>query len=328
MLVRYFTSSYLGQYILLFVLMAGLWIPSFLAPAELQKLTAIVPLWDIIYASFSNLPSAAVIVSFALVFLSSLLLNSILATNNIIPRNSLLAALIYGLLTSVFREFHQLNPLVFVNFFIIVMFFLYFKLYYEQEAFRAVFSLGFLTALSFLFYPPAIYLLIPLYLILLVMGNLSWRELIIPLIGFSMPLLFTAVYYFMLNKLELFLTSLLFGFDTFALIRPDFQVSKWIQTGLLFCVLIISMIKGLGSLSAKNIDLRKKVLSAAYFLIFCLLVYIIIVFEIRSLLVMMVPVTIIISYYFSGLRKTTTYSIFLWLMIILGVIRNYSFLDF
>ncbi|MCF8228776.1 MAG: DUF6427 family protein [Bacteroidales bacterium] len=327
MLIRYFKSSFVKQYLVLFGLMLVLWAPSYWDPPEIMFYRDTSPLWNILASLFRDIPLFGVIISSLLAFLSALLLNHILSEHGLIPRNSLLAGYIYILLIGSSFHFHQLNPIIVVNLLIILELNYLFQLYLMREAYKVSFSVGFITSLIFLIYPPAIYLIIPVYLIFMTMGNLSWREWVIPLIAFALPILYVAVYYFWIDKSVNMLQILISDFTAFKIFHFRFDALNWIKIGMLIPLFLVSLLGTFNSQSSKNIDQRKKTLALLHFFIFCSFVFLFVVFPYRQLSLLFVPVGAFISMWLAEKKKLAKYEILLILVILVSIIDNYKILS-
>ncbi|MDZ7741396.1 MAG: DUF6427 family protein [Bacteroidota bacterium] len=328
MLIRFFRSSFISQHIFLFVFMLVLWGPSYWDPPQLMRFHETSPLWNLLVDAFGKMPLISLVLSSLIAYLSALLLNNLLAGHGLIPRNSLLAGFLYILLSGSSYHFHQLNPIIVVNLLIILELYYLFQLYTLREAYKVAFSVGFMTSLAFLVYPPAIYLIIPIYLIFMTMGNLSWREWLIPLIAFSLPLVYVGVYYFWIGKTVMFLNTILKDFTNFRMFHFQFDVLNWIKILIILPVFLISFMGVLNNIASKNIDLRKKTYAIMHFFIFCSLVFLFVVFPYRQFSLLFAPVAAFISLWLSEKNKLMKYEIAILLVILISLLDNYKILEY
>ncbi len=286
------------------------------------------PLWNMLADAFAKLPILSLVLSCLIVYMSALLLNNLLTGHGLIPKNSLLAGFFYILLIGSSYHFHQLNPIIVVNLLIILEMYYLFQLYTLREAYKVAFSVGFITSLAFLVYPPAIYLIIPIYLIYMTMGNLSWREWLIPLIAFSLPLVYVGVYYFWIGKSVMFLNTIIKDFTYFRIFHFHFDILNWIKIVIILPLFIFSFIGVLNNIASKNIDLRKKTFAMMHFLIFSSLIFLFVVFPYRQFSLLFAPLAAFMSLWLSEKKKILKYEIAILLVIIISLIDNYKILQY
>lgn len=328
MLIRFFKSSYSGQYFGLLIVLMALWLPVLLQAPQLRQTEMLVPLWDLLVYFLSSSPLLAAAISFLVIFVSALILNHTLSSFDLIPKNSLEGAFVFVLISGTLIPDGWSGPLVYANFFFILLLNVILKLYEEKEAYRTVFSVGILVSIIFLFYPPMIYLIIPSYFVIVLMGNVRWRELFIPLVGFLLPLIFTLVFYFMIDEFDYFTGNFLRDFTSFKIIKPAYSISLWALIALWAIMLMSSLLNILGSISGKNIDIRKKLTSFVHFLFFAFFIFLFLKNEYHSITMLIAPMSGIVAYYFSWRKKTIKLEIIVWIILAIGLLRNYHLIGF
>lgn len=325
MLIRFFKHSFLTQYITLFIIQMALWLPSLLNPPAMPASTIHSPLYELIYNIFSDCGILSSLIAFLLIYFASLALNFVLTYHAIIQKNSLIGAFLFMVFTSAFIEIHTLHPYIFITLAIISLIHLGFSLYDDQvPAKKNVFVSGLLIGISTLLFTYSLYIFIILYLTFVLMRFFSWREWIIPLVGLFAPFIFTGFYFFMLNKFDTFLDSILFNGLHLKLSHTDIDLLMYIFLSLITLALITSGFAIRSKLSVKNIDIRKKTNLVFYYLIFFALLLIFCPSLVYTIAYIMIPVSVIISMRISEKHKTLYYNIMIWLIFVAALYINYD----
>jgi len=199
MIVGLFKSNYNFLIAVLFVIGLLLWTETFLNPIQIKFDSSVTPFYTVLINWFSN-RVVQVLFAFVLVLFQSVFLNNIVSGNSIIQQKTFLPGLIYLLLMSSFPGFLSLNPVIIANLFFIFIFYNLIKIYDQPEDYERIFLIGFLTAVSSMFYFPAFYFLGVIWYGFLILRLFDWRAWVISLVGFITPYLFLMVYYFWFDK--------------------------------------------------------------------------------------------------------------------------------
>ena len=142
------------------------------------------------------MPVLASFLGLLLVLASGYWLNVILSSNEIIPKNSSLAAFLFVLLSFCIPGQLTLTP---INISILLLIYLLkslFQAYTRTEPVDLAFTTGFTIAIASLFYLPIIFFYGFLLTSFIVYRSMNWREWISSLIGLITPGLFLVTYYF------------------------------------------------------------------------------------------------------------------------------------
>ena len=200
MVLRLFRSIQPLALFILPVITALLWLPSLMDPPKVD-LGHAMPLFKLFCRWMTDLPYAVPVAGIIIVSGSSILLNYIVNENEMLPRHSYLPALFYVILMSCTPQLLTLHPVLFANIFLMLALHKLLGTYRRDTAFGQVFDAASLTGIAVLFYLPSILLFPVIWVGLVVLRPFIWREWIISLIGFVVPFLFAAVYYFWYDAL-------------------------------------------------------------------------------------------------------------------------------
>lgn len=170
------------------------------------------PLSQWLFSKITALPNSKPILQslgFALSFAIALLLNFTVASNKILPSRTYITGIVFLLLLSLVNDFATLTPELIALFFLLRITQKSLRIAKEEKANGHIFDLGWLSALSTLFYFPSVWLLVFSILILITFRSFSLREWLMVLVGFVGPFFFIFSLYFWADKGEAFFTSII-----------------------------------------------------------------------------------------------------------------------
>lgn len=198
-------------------------------------------------------PLAAKIVAAVLICLNAFGINWIYNTNEFLERNSYMSSLLYVILMSFYHSFYSLDGLLIAHTCIIAMLFQFFKLRQNEDGKRHVFNGAFYAGIAASFHPPMI-ALIPFVMIMI--WNIRpfvFRESLLALLGFGIPLLYGGVYlWYSGHGIEL---RILEQATNYLQKQTDFLVMAVLFT-LLF---LLSLVSIRGKMQKSSIRLKKLV---------------------------------------------------------------------
>lgn len=154
------------------------------------------------------------------------LVKFIISKNNLTQNNSF-ALLIVVLMLGVFYESFFNNSILFAN---VILLFSFRKIYSLRSGINTklkLFDAGFWIGISTLIYVWSLLYILLIYFAILIFQKITFKNLIIPLIGFIFPIFIVFTYYFYVNNLEsfmqIFLVELNFdyvSYNSFKLLIP------------------------------------------------------------------------------------------------------------
>ncbi len=324
MLIRFFKYSFIAQYFALILLVAAIWAPAFwkpVIPPEEPALTA--PLYHLIWRFVSLAPFLSPLTSVIIILGSALALNHILIHHDLSPKNNLLPAFIFIILTG--------NNPVTMGFYPVMLtlplfvWFLHslYRVNDEPENFMQVFNACMILAFITLIIPSMVILMLMVWLLLLVFGTFNGRNLVISFAGFFLPYLYLAVYYFWADRLP-------DAGDAYAgyflrIFNLDFPVDylqMMIWSWFFLLMFFPAFFRVTSTLSTFSINFRKKMAATAWFLFFTLiLIPLSGPWELNTLLFL--PAGIMIAHYYNLFRKQIWNEIVVLVYVALVIIHHY-----
>jgi hypothetical protein len=287
------------------------------------------PLYHFVFNLFGNHIIICSFISLVLITLEALLINYMLSENDLIPRNSYIAAFIFVIITGFFNNLIILNPVLIANLFLITAIWLFLRLYEEHEAYAMVFNIGTLISVASMFYFPSIIFFILLWIGFIVYRSFSWREWFISILGFVLPYIFLASFYFwndgFLKKFHEYRQSL--GFINFYNFSPTFYAKLiFVITAIL---LFLAIIKLLIIINEKAIRFRK---------FFSFLIWFVIIsfislnlsadYGMLGLILMFTSASVVITLFLNNLKKNIWSEGLLILLILLLITGRLGFWNF
>lgn len=326
MLVRLYRNTYPTQIILLVLIALAIWSPAlFQSVPVVQDYDKLQPLYNLLI--INNLLTNSRLLSFialGFVLAQAFLLNKIVNQNDIISKTTFLPALLYTLLMSYHPAGLTIHPSLIANTFIILIINNLFVSNDNPDHYPSILSIGFYLSIASLFWFPVVFIIPLLIISIFIISAKPFREFIIFLSGIILPYYFLAFSYFMSNDLRDISHSyvqVFWNFFDFA-----FQISpfEYAALGLFAIVFLLSMVKVFGVLFEMVIATRRKLL----FLIFLLAGLTIGVgFSsnpiVDGLMIIFPVCTIIVSKYFSLLRKRWTAEFLLSLLLLLIILSKF-----
>jgi len=327
MLIGFFRKSYIFQYIILVLLAGVLWAPSFLhpEPPDTGPDMYLMPAYTLLVNLLSSNAILGVLTAFLLVLIEAFLFNYILIKNELVPKNTLIPALVFVILSSHSRELLHLNPALISGLFLIIILYNLFQVYTEEEAYGKIFNSGFLAAVGSFFYFPVFYFIFFIWFTFIVYRLYKWRDWLIPFTGLLTPYLFLFTYFLWSDELFLALDSYSNYYSTIAFfpLYNEFSLFEWMITGIIVLFFIWSFFWLLGDIQEKTINIRKRYWTIFWLLFISLLTYFGSGILAKSHLALIaIPVTVYISYGFSRIRRKLWFELIFGLLVLIILFNN------
>jgi len=323
-MINFFSTGYLSRYLLLVIMALIIWMPSLLFPYSYSGISSFA-FDQLCYITNQNL-YLQTIIAFILTLLTALVVNRIAVENGFSTKVSTIVALLYLLLTSyVFGEAHN-NPVIWINFILVFVLVNLLRLPYAKNTIPVLFNASFLVGVASFFYPQLVFLIIFIWLSILIHKVVTWRNFVVTIIGIILPYFFLiSWFYFMDHILEnsfVLFDSLHIDISPIILTEPiDIAIS------IIFSVLLLISAFGItGSLSEKNINLRRNLTITLFYIITAFLILILFSKSIISTLLLSIPSALIIGHWLSTIKKEKWYNIALSLAVFLIILNQYLFL--
>jgi hypothetical protein len=275
MIIRTFHKSYLPQYLLLLALALLLWGGAFLSPPvpDTTGNPFLNPGYALLLDWLGNSPRLLVAAAFLLMLGAALLFNFTLEKSGLSATNSLVPALIFILLISLFPALQTLHRAFIPGVLVIVILHNVFDLYTEEEAYPKIFNSGFFIAVSSFFYFPSIAFILFIWFTFVVYRLYSWREWIILLFGFFTPYLLLWTWYFWTDELAMVFEAYVSYFQPKMLLHFDtgLTVINYISLGLIAILFIRGFFVQALTLQENVISVRKRFWAVMLFFVVALL---------------------------------------------------------
>ncbi|MEI6576855.1 MAG: hypothetical protein WCO63_11830 [Bacteroidota bacterium] len=324
MFLRLFRTQYSFQLILLLIMGILLWLPAFLHPLPIPTALTPIPIFEKLVAPLRAHLLAATLIAFFMLLSESLVLSLILSANDLAPKSSGMAAIIFFLLSSWQTETLSLHPVLFSNIFFIIFLNYFLKVYEQADPFKEVFSAAFSLSLACVFTFQAFPVLIVIWIGFFIYRALNWREWIISIVGFLLPFLFAGTWYFWNDNLDYFTTDLFSRFHV-----PSMHVKISILSGVIWAAIaflsLAALFRTLTIIREKVISIRKNFIFITWFFILSLLVMLNVKTEFAFItMIPIMPASVLIAYHFTTLKKTLWWDIYFSILIFLIFIAHIS----
>lgn len=145
-------------------------------------------------------PLAGQVFAIVLVAVSIICLVKVNSSIRLIEKNSMFYILLYIIFQSSLQDFKQLNPMLPALIFHLLGCASLFRMYKQERELARIFECGLFFSIASLFYAPAIYFSILLFLGLMIMVPFYWRQWFAALIGFALPILLVFAISFCLDS--------------------------------------------------------------------------------------------------------------------------------
>lgn len=238
-----------------------------------------------------NLSMAHVLAHFFMLLLNAVALNWVFNSREFLEKNTFIVSLNYLIFASLFHTWGQASWLLVAHLFCILGMGLFFGVKPQLNSKKPAFNASFLFGISVLFAPDFILLLPALLLMFTVLRGFYWRELLLIIIGFLMPIAGVLSFYHLSNK------SLSIAFLP-ALSHYSANWQEYVQIGVLLAILIFSLLGLRARLLKASLKLKKQTQILTVFAFFVFLVGISVFFlsgQISLLSLVILP----FSFYFS-----------------------------
>ncbi len=327
MLIHFFRKSYLLQYLLLLLLTILLWIGAIIHPQvnPIDTEPFLTPGYSLLFSLLNYNHVLHVIIALILVISGALVFNYSLAKFDLVPKNTLVPAMVYIVLMSYSPGLLSLHPAALPALFTVLILYYLFQVYTEEEAYAQTYNIGLLIGISSLFYFPFVFFILFIWLTFIVYRLYFWREWMIPLTGIITPYLFLFTYYFLIGNLEPAYLAYADYFSKLTLFNFSFEFSvmNYIITALIILLFLWSAFLLLSDIQEKIISLRKRYW--AVFWLFAVAMFTNIFsdtfFKWHQVFIL-IPISVFIAYAFSQVRKLRWIEIIWAILFLLIVINN------
>lgn len=229
------------------------------------------PLADILFKYLNTLPSydlISIVSSGVLLYLQALMVNYLGNRHQILYKYSMLPALFFVVLNSIYKDQLYLTPHLISNTFVILMAYRLCFLYdYEKPTFP-VFDCGALLGLAILFNYDLVLLLPFILIAITTITSFNIRYLFVALLGIFVPIYFLAAIFFMVNRFDMIMLSFEASFAKAYLKAFDLSFKQNLPWLVILPISAISVIRLQYNFFKNNVKSRRLLFMMAQLLFF------------------------------------------------------------
>lgn len=257
-----------------------------------------------------------------LILVNSVWLNWIFNSHEFLDRNSYIVSLLYVVTMSFYHSFYSLDGLLVAQTFVICMLSQFFQLKQNADGRRNVFN-GFLFAgLAATFHPYLVFSFPILIIMILIIRPFVLREFFLALGGFLIPLIYASIFQWYFDH-------------TFALQILKNSTNYRLQTDFLITLIFFGILLALGTISLRtrmqksSIRLKKQIQIIWLLVLISMTIGIIdfiYFFQIERFSLLLIPLSILLTYSFLHKTYGIISTIVFYLTIIYSVVKFFFFL--
>jgi len=270
-MIRFFKSSFVVQYCAICIAGLILWGRALFDPPLMPVPEGYIPLYSFLYSLLSGLPLVQVVAGYLVVMSSTIILNHLLYSHNIVHKNSSLSGFIFMILMSYYPQFLTIQPVNITVFFLLLILNQLLKSYNREERLDFIYSAGFFTAIGSFFYFPFIFFYFYVLISLILFRKVKWREWVSSFFGLLTPFLFLAVYYFwfdqFIQRINEYVMMFFIRIDLMLIKKPVFII----LTSFIILFSLYSAASGISRRTEKTIEKKRKNLLVNWAVFFVLI---------------------------------------------------------
>ncbi len=320
MFIRIFRTESAVQFIIILLLGILLWLPAWLQPPVQAPYASFLTTGKVFFQALTHYPVLSSILALVVIVTQGIVLTLILSNHDLAPRNNALPAILYLLLMSWHPNMLAFHSTLIANAFLILFLFEFLQIYEKPDAFKEVFTSCFAIALATLFQSSAVILMVLVWFGFIIYRVFSWREWIISLTGFFLPFLFYALYEYWNDTWLIKIEEIRVYFSAYHLIPLHFTTSEIIIFTVFSFLTLATVVRVMQIIQEKVISIRKKFIFLVWFLVLTSAIFFFspgLSWQNASMAIL--PLTILVSYHFSLLKKLFWWEI-LFTMLLIGFV--------
>lgn len=270
MFIKFFKSSFFGQYLVIGIVGIFLWLNAFIQPPGMPVPEEPVPLYSFLYDLLSGIPLLATIAGFILVLAETYWLTQILSRHELVLKNSSLSALVFLVLMSFLPAQLTLNPINISSGFMILILYHLLISYNKPEHLDRIFAAGFFTSIASLFYLPFLLWFLFVIISFLVFRAGNWRAWMASLIGLITPYIYLIVWYLWQDELIVRMMEYPAFFSKILVFPNPFHTDFWILSGYTMIIALWGIFSFSSGLE-KTVEIRAKTNILLWTLVFTII---------------------------------------------------------
>jgi hypothetical protein len=316
-MIRLFLGNRVGALLLLPLVIAIYYLLNFQTGYYSQSAYVNLGLWDVV-----PVPSDAFkILSAILILINAVSLNVVFNVNEFLEKNAYIISLLYVVTMSFYHSFYSLDGSLIAHTMIILMLYQFFKLKQNVDGRNEVFNGSFFAGLAATFYPPLLISWFFIIAMIIIIRPFILREIIISFFSFLTPIAFALTFMWFRQTDVNF--KILADKTNFQL-QTDFIISIVVFGILLF----LSTLTLLPRLQKSSIRLKKQI-QIIWILIVLSIIFGVSDFiffkQIERFSLLMIPLSIILSYSFYHKNYGLVATIIFYLTMLYSVLKFFIF---
>jgi hypothetical protein len=316
-MIRLFLGNRVGALLLLPLVIAIYYLLNFQTGYYSQSAYVNLGLWDVV-----PVPSDVFkILSAILILINAVSLNVVFNVNEFLEKNAYIISLLYVVTMSFYHSFYSLDGSLIAHTMIILMLYQFFKLKQNVDGRNEVFNGSFFAGLAATFYPPLLISWFFIIAMIIIIRPFILREIIISFFSFLTPIAFALTFMWFRQTDVNF--KILADKTNFQL-QTDFIISIVVFGILLF----LSTLTLLPRLQKSSIRLKKQI-QIIWILIVLSIIFGVSDFiffkQIERFSLLMIPLSIILSYSFYHKNYGLVATIIFYLTMLYSVLKFFIF---
>ena len=242
--------------------------------------------------------------SILLIFFQALILNQIIIKHKFFHGSSYLPAFFYVILMSLFAEFVTLNEVLIANTFLLFALEKLFVISKKERPLVQIFDTGILLSIASLFYLPSIFFFLHFFVIIALLRTFVWREWIIGLSGIIIPHFLVGTYFFLTDQLPLFIEYHITDQIRLSTFELRYNAIMLASAGLVLLLVLLASFMVQASFLRSVVQIRNYFVIVFWSLIISILSILIQPdYKMTHYILLAIPVSILLGYYFGELRS-------------------------
>jgi len=326
MILRILKSNNLSNLLFIPIAVLAFWAGKIVAPFSYSFSPGEAK--NVLYAAINrwigDLPLFSVILSAVFVVILAVLIEMIIARYQFIRIRTRLPAILFVLIVGGLTNLHTIHPVYFAAIFLLLAIFRLFGIFDIAKAYNLVFDVGFLLGVGALFYLN-LFAVIPAFMLgVMVLGRATgWREFVILIIAFLLPLAFAFSYYFYTDRIDE-LSEVFIQTITGSVSKLKGNLLLQIYLGILVLFTVLASIDIASHYDSKKVSSRKYFTVFFYIFIFSMISYVFIPSTSQEMLVIAaIPVTFLLSNFFVFLKNRFLGELFFALLLTVVVVIQF-----
>lgn len=322
-MIKIFKQNIILQLAIILIVVVALWWPAFAMPVTMNEANCEAPVFGLVYEWLAGSPFLASGLALVLVLIEGLLINEMVYTNKMLGQGTLLPMMVYVMAMSLGRDNLTITPMVMVNLWLILS--LHWALSKSNLTISSgdLFGVAAMVAIATLCYVPAIWLIVPMLLLIPTYKLYSWRDWMQMILGLLAPMIPVLVWWFWKGSLTMHAANMLNGLTEWC---PELTTDAmaWVASGVWLLIALVVYVDGLSAMGEQTLQLQK----SATVIVLPVIAGLIMISYGRILPLNMQAMAVSLAYYvttyaFSIKRRAWMFDVAVIVAVVMGVMMNF-----